>query len=325
MTNSLTGSETQPSAQTAGNHTTTHTVIIGAPAKVVYDIIADVTRWPFTFGPTVHAEVFETDGSTERLRLWAFANGAVRTWTSRRTLDPEGLTVRFEQEKSAAPVVSMGGEWRIEEISENATRVDLLHHFRTATPDTVELVWTAVENNSNAELDALKRTAEQGDDYHRLLLQFSDSVTIDGAKQDVYDFLHAAELWPQRLPHVARLDLTEAVTGVQAMEMDTRSTDGSIHTTHSVRVCFPNDTIVYKQTATPAVMAAHTGKWTFVETPQGVVATSHHTVVIRPEKVTEVLGPEGTLDQARVLIQKALSTNSCTTLQHAKAFAENKK
>ena len=80
-------------------HTTTHTVMIGAPAKVVYDLIADVTRWPYIFGPTVHAEVFETDGTTERLRLHAFANGDVRTWTSRRELDSANLHVKFEQER----------------------------------------------------------------------------------------------------------------------------------------------------------------------------------------------------------------------------------
>lgn len=302
---------------------TTHTVVIDAPAKVVYDLIADVTRWPYTFGPTVHAEVFETDGSTERLRLWAFAHGAVRTWTSRRHLDSQALTVRFQQEKSAAPVTHMGGEWLVKPITDTVTEVELLHDFRTATPDTVELVWQAVENNSTAELAALKRAAELGDDYDRLVLSFSDSVMIDAPRQRVYEFLHEADKWPQRLPHVARLDLTEAVTGVQSMEMDTRSTDGSVHTTHSVRVCFPNDGIVYKQTATPEIMAAHVGRWTLRDLEGGgVEATSHHTVVIRPEKVATVLGPEGTVERARELIRKALGTNSLTTLRHAKAYAE---
>lgn len=308
-------------------HTTTHTVMIGAPAKVVYDLVADVTTWPYTFGPTVHAEVFERDGSTERLRLHAFANGDVRTWTSRRELDPANLHVRFEQERSAAPVKTMGGEWRIVPIADSATRVDLLHHFTAAQPEAVDLILNAVNNNSDAELAALKRAAEYGDDYDKLVLSFSDSITIHAGRKDVFDFLYRSDLWPQRLPHVARLDLKEAVTGVQSMEMDTRSPDGSIHTTHSVRVCFPYDGIVYKQTATPPIMAAHVGRWTLKDIGDGIEAgieaTSHHTVVIRPEVVSEVLGPDGTLERARELIRHALGTNSLTTLRHAKEFAEN--
>jgi len=311
------GSSTTPETQA-----TTHTITIAAPAKAVYDLVADVTRWPYTFGPTVHAEVFETDGSVERLRLWAFANGAVRTWTSRRRLDVDGLTVHFEQEKSAAPLVAMGGQWRIEVVGDSVTRVELLHHFRTAQPDAVDFVLRAVNDNSEAELAALKRTAELGDEHDRLVLSFSDSVTIAASKAAVYEFLRAADLWPQRLPHVARLELTEAVTGVQSMEMDTRGPDGSVHTTHSVRVCFPWDRIVYKQTATPKIMAAHVGHWTVREVPGGVEATSHHTVVIRPEEITCVLGPEGTLDRARELIRTSLGANSLTTLRCAKEATE---
>lgn len=313
MTGSLTSSETQ---------STTHTVMIGAPAQVVYDFIADVTRWPYTFGPTVHAEVLETDGDTERLRLWAFANGDVRSWTSRRRLDPVGLTVHFEQEASTAPVVFMGGEWRIEALTDSTTRVDLLHDFRTATPDTVDLVWQAVEHNSTAELAALKRAAELGDKYEELVSSFSDSLLISAPKERVYDFLYRADRWPQCLPHVVRLELREAITGVQSMEMDTRSPDGSVHTTHSVRVCLPHESIVYKQTATPEIMAAHIGRWTLHPVEGGVEVTSHHTVVIRPDKVSDVLGPNGTVGRARELIRKALGTNSLTTLRHAKSAAE---
>jgi ribosome-associated toxin RatA of RatAB toxin-antitoxin module len=303
--------------------TTRHEIIIAAPAKVVYDLIADVTKWPYTFGPTVHAEVFETQGATQRLRLWAFANGAVRTWTSQRLLDAKALTVHFEQERSAAPVTVMGGAWLLEAVTESVTKVSLLHHFRTATPDTTDLVLHAVYTNSKAELAALKSAAEYGDEYDRLVLTFSDSLAIAAPRGKVYDFLHRADLWPHRLPHVTRLVLTEDVTGVQSMEMDTLSTDGSVHTTQSVRVCFPNDMIVYKQIAAPEIMAAHVGRWDLRDVEGGVEATSHHTVVIRLEMVANVLGPQGTVERARELIRAALGANSLTTLRCAKAATEH--
>ena len=88
-------------------------------------------------------------------------------------------------------------------------------------------------------------------------------------------------------------------------------------------MCFPNEAIVYKQTGTPEIMAAHTGRWDIRDNGSGVELSSQHTVVIRPDVVPKVLGPNGTVQEARQKIQHALSTNSMTTMQHAKKAAEN--
>ena len=62
----------------------------------------------------------------------------------------------------------------------------------------------------------------------------------------------------ERLPHVARVVLTEDTPGLQFLEMDTRTKDGSTHTTKSVRVCFPDTRIAYKQITLPrADVRAH--------------------------------------------------------------------
>lgn len=109
---------------------------------------------------------------------------------------------------------------------------------------------------------------------------------------------------------------------MQVMEMDTRSPDGSTHTTRSVRICLPHDEIVYRQTVTPEVMAAHTGRWTLRQAGREVEATAQHTVVIRTEAVPAALGPGGTVDRARELTRKALGTNSLRTQRHTKSEAE---
>ncbi|MGO4751805.1 aromatase/cyclase, partial [Streptomyces sp. 2MCAF27] len=145
----------------------------------------------------------------------------------------------------------------------------------------------------------------------------------------VYDYLYRADLWPERLPHVSRLDLKEDPVGddvaeprVQVMAMDTRTADGSVHTTESVRVCFGADRIVYKQTTVPALMTAHTGSWTINPAGDGLAVTSRHTVILNPAAVERVLGPDKTVADARTYVQRALSTNSTTTLRHAREFAE---
>ena len=313
---------------TSRTHITTHIITVNAPAATIYGLISDVTKWPYVFGPTVHVQTMQLDENNERLRLWAFANGEVRTWASRRTLDPDCLRIRFHQVITSPPVESMGGEWVIEPLADGSTRVVLLHDFTIINddPDDRAFVTRAVDTNSNAELAALKRAAEMGDDFDLLVLTFSDTITVNAPVDKVYDFLYRADLWPERLPHVARLELSETTPNVQSMEMDTRSADGSndnIHTTKSVRVCFPNEAIVYKQTGTPEIMAAHTGRWDFKERADGAVElSSTHTVVIRPEIIPKVLGPEGTVQIAREKIQHALSTNSMTTMKTAKAYGE---
>lgn len=302
----------------------THRVTIAADPDHVYRLVADAAGWPWTFAPTVHVETLQPapgGAGEERLRLWAFANGAVRTWTSRRELDPATRTVRFAQEVPAAPVLAMSGEWRIVELDTGGTRVELLHTWRAADAEGDRLVARAVDTNSTAELDALRWAAEQGTDRAGLLLDFTDTVDVPGGDPAaVYDFLRDAARWPDRLPHVARLDLVEDEPGVQVLEMDTRAGDGPVHTTRSVRVCL-DDAIVYKQTATPAVMAAHVGRWTVEAVPDGARVSSRHVVVLDPVGVAAVLGPDGTVAQAREAVRAALGTNSTTTMRHAAAHA----
>ncbi|MBT2415274.1 aromatase/cyclase [Streptomyces sp. ISL-12] len=302
---------------------TRHAIDVAAEPKAVYELIVAADNWPHIFPPTVHVEKLEGDGRSERLRIWAFANREVRSWTSRRELDPSALRVRFRQEVSSAPVASMGGEWIIE-AAPGGSSVVLLHDFTVVDDDPVAREWVerAVDTNSGSELAALKATAESLAAEPRALLSFADHVDISGPQQEVYDFLWRADLWEERLPHVSRLVLTEPGEDLQTVEMDTRAADGSVHTTKSVRVGFAPDRLVYKQTQVPQLMAAHSGRWTIEATEHGVRATSHHTVLLRPERVQELLGPDATLDTARDLVRKALGKNSTATLTLAKETAE---
>lgn len=108
--------------------------------------------------------------------------------------------------------------------------------------------------------------------------------------------------------------------------MDTRTADGSMHTTESVRVCLRDeDRIVYKQTLTPALLRAHTGEWRITRAPEGGVdVTSRHSVIIRAEAVANVLGEKATVADARSFVRQALSRNSGMTLACAKEFAEGR-
>ncbi|MFF4830202.1 aromatase/cyclase [Streptomyces sp. NPDC001315] len=304
-----------------------HEITVLAPAAAVYRLIAEVENWPRIFPPTIHADQVEQDGATERIRIWATANGEPKSWTSRRTLDPQALRITFRQEVSAPPVARMGGTWIIEPLTETSARVRLLHDYRAVDDDPEALAWIdrAVDRNSQTELAALKANVELVTGSADLLLSFSDTVQINGATKDVYDFLNEAQLWSERLPHVAEVRLDEPSPGLQRLVMDTRTKDGSTHTTESIRVCFPHRRIAYKQIGLPALMTLHTGYWELTENADGVAATSQHTVAINTANIAAVLGPDADLAQARAFVQNALSTNSRATLGHARDFAEGRR
>jgi aromatase len=301
-----------------------HEIDIAAPACAVYDHVAEARRWPYLLTPTIHVEQEQLTPGQEHLKLWAFAKDEVRSWTSLRTLDSALLRIGFRQEVPAAPLREMSGEWRISELPGGRAHVELLHSFRVAGgADTVAWARQATDRNSVAELAKLRDALEQGPDFAQTVVTFTDALRIDADPERVYDFLYRADLWPERIPHVARLELTGTDPSTQVMEMDTRAADGSAHTTHSVRICFPQTrTIVYKQTAPPELLSAHVGRWTVRVTDTGVEAASQHTAVIRPEKVAAVLGPDATLEQACRTVRKMLGANSMITLEHAALNSE---
>ncbi|MFC1437676.1 aromatase/cyclase [Streptacidiphilus sp. N1-10] len=311
-----------------------HAVDIAAPPQVVHGLLADAVRWPAVFPPTVHVEREPLGEDRELLRIWALAGGEVRAWTSQRRLLKQRLHITFRQTVSAPPVASMSGSWDITPLSDGGSRVILSHRFAAIDDDPEQLRWIeeTTDRNSTSELASLRGIAEGlvsdpgtdagTDPLDRLLFSFEDSVLIQAPPEEVHDFLYRADLWPQRLPHVARVRLTEDRPGEQLLEMDTVSPDGSPHTTVSVRIGLAPHTLAYKQTVLPPAFAAHSGRWTLApDGDGGTRATSRHTVRLDPVHILALPGVE-TLEQGREAVRTALGTNSLTTLNRAKELLE---
>ncbi|UWZ40563.1 aromatase/cyclase [Dactylosporangium roseum] len=297
-----------------------HYRVVAAPPERLYDLVTDVTRWPVILGPCVEARRLEIAGDEERIEISADVNGEVKTWTSRRTLDPAGLRVAFRQERSAPPIAAMSGAWSFAPEGDGQTRMTLTHAFSALTGDRKTLNWiaAAVDRNSEQELAALGAVAALGHPLDRLVFSFSDRVELPGvAAADAYDFVHRADRWPRRLPHVRRVDVDEAVPGVQRMEMETLTADGGSHTTQSIRLCSPGERIAYKQTVLPALLSGHSGVWEFEAVAGGAAITSRHTVAIDPAAVEAVLGAGTTLEKAGAWAREALGANSRATMAAA--------
>ncbi|MEV7415206.1 aromatase/cyclase [Streptomyces sp. NPDC089919] len=301
-------------------HRTVHDVIAAAPAGVLYGMIADATQWPLFFPPVVHVEQLDFDGTRERLRMWATTGDQVKSWVSRRRLDVERLRVEFTQELTAAPVTSMSGVWTVEPMG-NRSRVTLEHAFTVDGDDPGAVRWMeeVTRANSRAQLD---RLAAPWANLDETVMSFEDSVRIKGPAELIFDFLYRAADWPGHLPHVKELALAEEEPGVQVLSMGSISIDGSSQNTESVRICFPAaGRIVYKQTLTSPLLAAHTGEWAVDPDESGVTVTARHMVLLREDAVEEVLGEGADLATARRHIRDALGQAGLSVLRHATQYA----
>ncbi|MFF1675653.1 aromatase/cyclase [Streptomyces sp. NPDC058256] len=303
----------------------THKVHVSAPAGVVYALIADAVNWPLHFAPSIHVERLEFDGERERLRTWCFLDGRLKSWTSWRHLDPVKRRVEFRQELPAAPLSALGGTVSVTPLGPHSSELELLYDFSVTggLPDDVAWAERATDGHGRIQLAGLKAVAERWTRLDELVLTFEESVHVNGPAELVYDFLYRAGDWPQTVPHVTRAHLTEDVPGVQRMTMETLTEYGT-HTTDSVRICFPHaERIVYKQTATPTLLEAHTGEWSVVPDERGVTVTAQHTVVLREESIAAELGAHASLAQARRHVREALGRDCRVLLAHAKQHAES--
>ncbi len=306
-----------------GEHRVVHTLRTPAPARRLYELVARAELWPAVFEPAVHVRILERGRSTERFQIWARVADQVKTWTSRRTLDPDALRVTFRQERTQPPIASMGGSWEFRRDG-GGTEIVLTHDFAAVDEAALPGLRAALDANSEKELAALARLAERQFPVEELLFTFEDTVQVPSG-DDAYAFIERSDLWADRLPHVGKVTLTEEAAdtgsvGVQDMTMETVTADGSRHTTRSIRLCFPGESIVYKQLVPPALLSGHSGAWLFGRNEKDTV-TARHTVAIDPTRIEEVLGRGRTVADARAHLREVLGANSRATLRHAAATA----
>jgi hypothetical protein len=152
------------------------------------------------------------------------------------------------------PAAEIRGEWVFTELAPNRTQVELRHHVSAPADADLgpRLDW--IEQDSKEHLDTLRDTAERRAELDELVLSFTDPLFIAGSIEDAYDYLYRADLWPERIPHVVGLAVTEDEPNIQFFDMDTKGPDGGTHTVRSVRICMPPRLIVYKQIVLPAML-----------------------------------------------------------------------
>ncbi|MFJ3235772.1 SRPBCC family protein [Streptomyces sp. NPDC086787] len=300
-----------------------HTISVAAPAGVVYGMLADAVRWPVFLASHVHVERMDFDGVTEHLRMWDVTAGHVRSSRIRRVLRPQARLIEFEQQDTFWPDAPTTGAWSVEAADGGRCLVTLRHDLPPAGPDRPG--GNDAHTDVRARLEGVRTMAEHWEKLDELLLSFEDNVLVEGPFELAYDFLYRIENWAETIGHVEWTSVTEDQPGVQLAAMDTCAEEtGESVTTEAVRLCFPHaGRIVFKQTRTPELIAAHVGEWYLLPEPAGVRAGCTHHVMLREEAVAPVLGEEATLADARRYVREWLGRASNEALGLAKWHAES--
>ncbi|MFI9754714.1 SRPBCC family protein [Streptomyces collinus] len=309
-------------------HSARRTVPVTAPAHVVYGMLADAPRWPVLLPSYVHVERMDFDGAGETLLAWEFEDGRVRSSRLRRTLRPQARSVDFVQEDPAWPGDTVAGSWSVEPDGAERSLVTLRHEaphpFTAAGPD-------GLGADVEERLARLREAAERWDRLDELLLAFEERLRVDGPAELVYDFLYRVEDWPELIPHVDDSSVREDRPGTQVVVLDTGATDagptagsGEASGSETVRLCFPHaGRIVFKETAPPGPIAAHSGEWSLVPDETGLTVVCAHRVLLREESVEPTLGAGALPVDARRHVRERLGRESRETLRLAKWHAES--
>ncbi|MEX1656975.1 SRPBCC family protein [Streptomyces pseudovenezuelae] len=294
---------------------------MSAPAGVVYAVLAEGAKLPLYCSQSIHVECLESEGGRERLRMWTLVGGQVKSWITWRHLDQVERRLEFRQKVPGSPLDAVRGVLSVTAEGPQETGLELRYGL-DSLPET-QWVEQAAGVDVRGQLAQLKSFAERWTRLDDLMLTFEDSIRFYGAADLAYDFLYQAEAWPQLVPDVSRVALTDEAPGVQRMTME-RLTDHGTHTTRAVRICFPHaGRIVYKQTTTLPLLAAHLGEWSVVPDGTGTTITSKQTVALREEDITTVLGRGADVGDARRHVRAMLGRNSLTLLTLARQHAES--
>ncbi len=260
-----------------------------APAAAVYRLIAEVENWPRIFPPTVYVDHVERRRAARadpdlghRQRRGQELDLAAACWTPRGC---GSSSARRSPRHRWRPWAAPGS---IEPVSQGECRVRLLHDYRAVDDDPEAPRLDRAGGGPQQPVRAGRAQGSVGAGHRPaddLMLSFEDTVRIDGAAKDVYDFINEAQLWKERLPHVVRVALTEDDPR-PADPGDGHPDQGRLDAHHQVGTrVLPAPQIVYKQITLPALMTLHTGYWLLADAGDGVAATSQHTVVINAANI----------------------------------------
>lgn len=122
-----------------------------------------------------------------------------------------------------------------------------------------------------------------------MILERTDSGSIDAKVEAVFHCFWRAELWPKFTDHVVKVEMLQEQEGYQRYAMHV-NVEGKTYVMETQRIAVAPRSVSFQQPKPPVLMNSHSGVWTFEGGPSGTHVSIAHRVDINEEKAIEVLG-----------------------------------
>ncbi|MFF5302495.1 aromatase/cyclase [Streptomyces sp. NPDC013161] len=160
-----------------------HEAIVPAPARRLFDLVADVVEAPRYFATHLYAEIVRTESpELDLVARWVIDNGSARGWRLWRTRDTEALVIGFQHEIPRPPLTRMLGRWSFESLPEGGTRIRVAHSFDLAPgtdPAAAGKVRQQLDGNVPGQLANIGELAERIELLRRNTVTSTRSVRVD--------------------------------------------------------------------------------------------------------------------------------------------------
>ncbi|BBB90954.1 MAG TPA: SRPBCC family protein [Methylomusa anaerophila] len=310
---------------------TMHAVEINADLETVYDMCANVLKWPEYFPPCKQAKIISEKDNVQVIEITAQSNETEFTWQSERILYPGSYRIDFRQSRPGPLVKYMQGVWRAIKLNKGVL-LTLEHAFEVK--DSVEglvenvsnkeealrFMHRTIENNSKQELGSIKRILEKAGLGEAEAI-FSSGIEIKTTAGQVYNLLYNVQEWPKLLPHCQKITMLYEDGRNQEFEMTVTGAQDKTEVMRSIRHGYANNIIEYFQPSLPPALQRHEGKWIITGTENGVHLEAWHSITLLKEGVRKLWG-EMEMEKALKIVQQAIDRNSMTTMQTIKSYLE---
>ena len=134
------------------------TALLMHSAQTMFDLVADIARYPEFLPGCSGAEILEATDAGVVARLDLAKAGVKQSFVTRNT-NVWPASIRLELEDG--PFDSLGGEWRFEALSEDACRVSLYLTFQLRSGLLKMAASRLFESVANDMVDAMVKRANQ--------------------------------------------------------------------------------------------------------------------------------------------------------------------
>ena len=134
------------------------TALLPHSAQTMFDLVADIARYPEFLPGCSGAEIIEQEDNVVVARLELSKAGVTQSFVTRNTNEPNA-SIRLTLEDG--PFDSLSGEWRFDALSEEASRVSLDLTFQLRSGLLKMAASRLFETVANDMVDAMVKRANQ--------------------------------------------------------------------------------------------------------------------------------------------------------------------